>query len=394
MKVLFDHQAFEIQRWGGVTRYFTELISGLPGRAEVDLALARSMNEHVPRLERLLGVRITDRGFPETFLGGARFPGRKQLRSIAKRLDRSLDARRVNKRTSLAKLRAGGFDLFHPTYYDPYCLDVLGGRPFVLTVFDLTHEVLAEHFSPRDPVPAWKRTMARAATRIVAISEHTKRDLVRLLGVDPGDVDVVHLGFEAPASSGVPPPSLPERYVLFTGTRVSYKNWAFSVRALAPLLHDTPGLHLVCTGDPFSSEERELIEAERLSDRVLHVSAGEGGMSPLYARAAVFVFPSLYEGFGLPVLDAFAAGCPAAVATGSSLPEVAGDAALTFDPRSADGIRSAVETLLRDAVVRERLVERGRARVRGFTWDATCARTLETYERALGAPERRASLAR
>jgi glycosyltransferase involved in cell wall biosynthesis len=394
MKILFDHQAFELQRWGGISRYFLELISGLSGRAEVALTLARSMNEHVPALQRVLGIRVSDRGFWETFLGGARFPGKKQLRSIAKRINPSLDARRVNLRGSLARVRAGDFDLFHPTYYEPYFLDALRGKPFVLTVFDLTHEVLADHFSAREAVPVWKRRVARAATRILAISENTKQDLVRLLSIDPGLVDVVHLGFDPPDSDCVPPPSLPERYVLFTGTRVSYKNWAFCTRALAPLLRDTRDLHLVCTGDPFSPEELELLETERIAERVRHVSAGNGGMFPLYSGAVAFVFPSLYECFGLPVLEAFAAGCPVAVATGSSLPEVAGDAALTFDPRSADGILRAIETLLRDGALRARLVERGRMRVRAFTWEKTCARTLETYERALGATERRASGAR
>jgi glycosyltransferase involved in cell wall biosynthesis len=394
MKILFDHQAFELQRWGGISRYFVELISGLAGRVEVDLSLARSMNEYVPTLERLLGIRVTDRGFYETFLRGSRFRWKKQLRSIAKRVDRSLDARRVNLRASLERLDTRSFDLFHPTYYEPYFLEALRGRPFVLTVFDLTHEVLADHFPPRDAVPGWKRAVTRAATRILAISENTKRDLVRLLDVDPDGVDVVPLGFDPPASPGAPPTSLPGRYVLFTGTRVSYKNWAFCVRALAPLLRDTRDLHLVCTGDPFSAAERAFLAEERVADRVRHVSVGEGGMPALYGRAAAFVFPSLYEGFGLPVLDAFAAGCPVAVATGSSLPEVAGEAALSFDPRNADEIRGAVERLLRDAGLRARLVERGRARLRSFTWDKTCEETLRTYERALGEPRRRASVGR
>jgi len=391
MRILFDHQAFVLQRWGGISRYFLELISGIVGRAEVDLALARSMNEHVPALEQLLGISVSDEGFAETFLPGARFPLKKQLRSIAKRVNRSFDAPTVNRRASLAKVRAGAFDLLHPTYYDPYFLDALAGRPFVLTVHDMTHEVLTQHFSADDALPGWKRKVVRAATRILAVSENTKRDLVRVLDVDPGAVDVVHHGFAAPAADGVPPPSLPERYVLFTGTRVSYKNWAFCVRALAPLLRDTRDLQLVCTGDPFSRPERELLEAEGIGDRVRRVSAGRGGLQALYARAAAFVFPSLYEGFGLPLLEAFAAGCPVAAATGSSLPEVGGEAALYFDPRSAEAIRDAVGRLLFDANVRAELVERGRARVRTFTWERTCEETLETYRRALAAPGRRAS---
>jgi glycosyltransferase involved in cell wall biosynthesis len=383
MNVLFDHQAFVLQRWGGISRYFFELLRGLCGTIGVELALARTLNVHVPELNRMLGIAATDAGFPETFLGRRPFPLRKQLRSIVKRVYPPANAPWVNRRLSLERIRAGRYDLFHPTYYDPYFLDALAGRPFVLTVHDLTHEVCADHFSPTEVVPGWKRRLARAAARLIAVSESTKRDLVRLLDVDPARVDVVHHGFAPPQSNGKPAPAVPERYVLFTGTRVSYKNWELAVRALAPILRDTRGLHLVCTGLPFSRNELAFLRREKVADRVVRVAAGEGGMPSVYERARAFVFPSLYEGFGLPVLEAFAAGCPAALARASSLPEVGGDAALYFGPKSPSAMRDAVDRLLSDADLRASLVARGRARVRGFTWERTCAATAEAYRRAL-----------
>ncbi len=386
MKVLYDHQIFERQRFGGISRYFVELIRGLHGTAAVDvaLALARSMHEDVPDLNRRLGLSVTDRGFPETFLGGARVPLRKHVRAVAKWLDRSLDARVANRKLALERLREGGFDLFHPTYYDPYFVKALRGRPYVLTVYDMTHEVWPEYFAHHDPTTRWKLDLVRGARRIIAISERTKRDVVALAGVDPAKVDVIHLAFSRP--NGVPaalPGDVPARFLLFTGTRGQYKNWAFLVRALAPLLERDRELHLICSGPPFRREERAFLDELGLAGKVVHVRADERVLVALYGRAAAFVFPSLSEGFGIPVLEALATGCPAALANASCLPEVGGDAALYFDPKDARSVRETVERLLTDDALRDDLVRRGKERAAAFSWQQTCAATTETYRRAL-----------
>jgi glycosyltransferase involved in cell wall biosynthesis len=385
MKVLFDHQIFERQRWGGISRYFVELLRGLGPGVDVELALERTHSELRGEINALLGLAASDAGFNETFLGGRRFPGRKQLWSVAKRAVPGLEARRVNRKASLARIAAGEFDLLHPTYFDPYFLPALGRRPYVLTVYDMTYEVFPELFSAKDPVPGWKRVLVEGASRIIAISEHTKRDLVRILGVDPHRVDVTHLAYAPPpaAESPRPPRTLPERFVLFTGTRHAYKNWGTLVEALAPLLRADTALHLVCTGHPFTDVERARLAERGLDRQVLQVRVDEAELGSLYERALAFVFPSRYEGFGLPVLEAFWHGCPALLARSSSLPEVGGDAALYFDPSDPADLGATVARALADAELRADLVRRGRERVRAFTWARTCEGTLATYARAL-----------
>jgi glycosyltransferase involved in cell wall biosynthesis len=384
MRVLFDHQIFERQRWGGISRYFVELFRGLGSEVDVELVLERTHSELRGELNALLGLAATDDGFNETFLGGRRFPGAKQLRSIWKRVNPNADAKRVNRKAALARIAAGGFDLFHPTYFDPYFLEALGDRPFVLTIHDFTVEAFPELFK-EDPVKGWKRQLAERATRIIAISEHTKRDLARFYGTDPARVDVIHHGY-------VPPPPLPPggkrrplpaRYVLFTGTRHHYKNWDRTLAALAPRLRAERDLALVCTGPALTKAEAALAAKLGVKRQVLHARVSEGELGELYARASAFVFPSLYEGFGFPVLEAFWHGCPAALAEGSALPEVGGDAAVYFDPKDEGSIAAAVDRLLGDAALRADLVRRGRERVKAFTWANTCARTLETYKKAL-----------
>jgi glycosyltransferase involved in cell wall biosynthesis len=385
MRVLFDHQIFERQRWGGISRYFVELFRGLRPAIDVELSLRRTQSELRGELESLLGVVTSDRGFPETFLGGRRFPGSKQLWSLAKRAIPGFEAKRANREASLARVAAGGFDLLHPTYFDPYFLEALGGRPYVLTVYDFTYEAYPELFSARDPVPGWKRTLAQGAARIIAISEHTKRDLVKFLDVDPGRIDVTHLAYEPLAAAGAPPPpGLPARFVLFTGTRHAYKNWRLLVTAMAGPMRADPALHLVCTGMPFTPEERAHLAALGVDRQVLHLRVAEAALGGLYERAAAFVFPSLYEGFGIPVLEAFRHGCPAVLANASSLPEVGGDAALYFDPAEPEAIAGALGRVLGDAALRDDLVRRGRERVKAFTWKRTADETLACYRRALG----------
>ncbi len=384
MRVLFDHQIFERQRWGGISRYFLELFRGLGPEVDLELSIRRTHSELRGELNALLGLAASDRGFPETFLGGRRFPGSKQLWSIAKRAVPGFEARRANREASLARISAGGFDLMHPTYFDPYFLQALGGRPYVLTVYDFTYEAYPELFSARDPVPGWKRKLAEGASRIIAISEHTKRDLVKFYGTDPDLIDVTHLAYEPRAVPEAPPPGdLPERYVLFTGTRHAYKNWRLLVTAMAPLLREDPALHLVCTGVPFSAEERAHLVTLGVERQVRHRRVAEVELGGLYERAAAFVFPSLYEGFGIPVLEAFSHGCPAVLANTSSLPEVGGDAALYFEPTEPDAIAGALARVLGDAALRSDLVRRGRERAKGFTWRRTAGETLACYRRAL-----------
>lgn len=386
MRVLFDHQTFDRQRWGGISRYFVELFRGLRGAIEVELSLARTQSELRGELESLLGVATSDRGFPETFLGGRRFPGSRQLWSLAKRTVPGLEAKQANLAASLARLKTSGFDLFHPTYFDPYFLPALGDRPFVLTVHDFTYEEYPQFFSPRDPVPGWKAALAARATRIIAISEHTKRDLVRFYGTDPARIDVIHHGYAPPPARAAPCArrDLPGRYVLFSGTRFAYKNWAPFVTAMVRLLREDPALHVLCTGPAFSAEERALLASLGVERQVRQLRVEEAELGELYARAAAFVFPSLYEGFGFPVLEAFFHGCPAALADASSLPEVGGDAAVYFDPKDPESIAGAVSRVLGDAELRAELVRRGRERVKAFTWARTCEQTLATYQRALG----------
>jgi glycosyltransferase involved in cell wall biosynthesis len=255
----------------------------------------------------------------------------------------------------------------------------------------MIHELFPEMFSSADRTSYWKRELVLKAARIIAISNSTRDDLVRYYGIAEEKVAVTHLGpprFPDGERSGSSPAG---KYILYVGNRDKpfplkerYKNFDFFVESLLPLFREQQDLRLVCAGGgTFNSQERRLFAERGIGGKVLYDPASGGVPADLYRKATLFVLPSLYEGFGLPVLEAFSCGCPVAVSRTSALPEVAGDAALYFDPRNADSIREAVRRVFEDGALREHLRSEGFKQMRNFSWRKTAEETKAVYESVL-----------
>jgi len=384
MRVLYDHQIFQEQDFGGVSRYFTELYSNCSA-FDAEIAVVRSDNRHLFSLPEMKNRVRPYQGEIDDCFWGLKFRGKRRLYDAIMKITRRPTPVTTNLQHSVDRIRSSQYDLFHPTYYDPYFLEALGNRPFVITVPDLIHEHFPEDFSPEDSTAFRKQLLCKRATRIISISNTTKNDLVEFLGIDPKKIDVVYL-----ASSIMPgsyPESalveLPTRYILFTGSRDGYKNFFFFVRAIADILHENRSLRLVCTGPSFKPEERSFFDQLAIADRIVHRTASDAELAALYARAEMFVYPSLYEGFGMPTLEAFACGCPVVLSDTPAMREVAGNAAIFFHPRNAAELRSAVCRVLSDDALKKTLVERGHQRQVLFSWKKTALETAEVYRRAL-----------
>jgi glycosyltransferase involved in cell wall biosynthesis len=235
----------------------------------------------------------------------------------------------------------------------------------------------------------------RRSHRLIADSRATKDDLVKLMGSKPDEVDVVPLGLNEPhPERAMPEPELREKHelghravALSLSAKRPHKNLMRLLDALARIPAERRPV-LVIPGYK-TWHENELNEhAHKLgveNDVRILGWVDEAEIEGFYALASFFVFPSLYEGFGLPVLEAMRRGVPVACSNTSSLPEVAGDAALLFDPNSTEEIAGAMETLLDNGEVAERLRTAGPERTRLFTWEQTARATAEAYERAAGA---------
>jgi glycosyltransferase involved in cell wall biosynthesis len=371
MNLLYDHQIFDLQRYGGISRYFSELmrVYAATGEPGFQLACPYTTNAY------LWGAPFLHLNTPLT---------RKCFRGSG--VVNNLLARRCNRPAAVQALRRGDYDLFHPTYYDPYFLHHLGGKPFVLTVHDMIHERYSDCYPHDDPTAGWKHLLAERASHIIADSFSTKADLLEFCRVPEGKISVVHLACSLqPPDADTPRPHLPEKYLLYVGERRGYKNFSFAVRALAPLFRDNQDLRLVCVGGgPFGEDEASLFSELGLHNRCLQRRVHDRELAAVYAGAVALVFPSLCEGFGIPVLEAFACGCPALLAGRSSLPEVGEEAALYFDPENSDDLLWQAARLLNDPALAESLVTAGRERARQFTWERTAAETRAVYARVLG----------
>ncbi|MET0553441.1 MAG: glycosyltransferase family 1 protein [Vicinamibacteria bacterium] len=284
-------------------------------------------------------------------------------------------------------LDAIGADLAHFTNYTaPLRLD----RPYVVTIHDMSLSLLpaCSTWKMRLIVPRVLPRVARRARLVLVPSVATRDDVVRLLRVDPGRVRVIPHAAprafaaapEAPAPGGPP-------YFLFVGNLEPRKNLARALRAFARIAPTLPDQRFVIAGQPGWKYDDVLQELRRpgLESRVeLRGYVAEDELPALYRHATAFVYPSLYEGFGLPVIEAMACGAPVLTSCVSALPELAEGAAVLVDPYDEAALAEGMHALASDAAMRERLRAAGRARAAQYSWEATADRTVEAYEEARG----------
>lgn len=195
---------------------------------------------------------------------------------------------------------------------------------------------------------------------------------------------MVYHGIEVPGIQGwetAAPVGFPERYLLYTGQRFHYKNWLFFVRAISELLLSRENLKLVCTGPAFTNSEKEYLADLGIEDRVIHLRPRFEDLSFIYSKALAFIFPSLSEGFGLPILEAMAAGCPTLLSDIPVMREIGSEAALYFNPKEMDSIGLCVSRVLDDSDLRDTLSAKGKLRASEFSWDSTCSKTLDVYKK-------------
>jgi glycosyltransferase involved in cell wall biosynthesis len=382
MNILYDYQTFQLQSFGGISRYFTELIKSLKENHTIKVGIKFSDNHHLSDLNTL-GVMPVP--YPrQEFIKGFDFYGKGLIFNLYKKInpERFFDYYEINHKYSIQLLRNQNYDVFHPTYYDSYFLDYIDKKPFVITIHDMTYEKFPEFFSCTDRTVFLKKELAEKAAQIIAVSENTRKDIVDILGVDAGKVTVIYHGVRQRREDGYAHPNVPDNYLLYTGARNKYKNFFFLVHSIAPILLNN-GITLVCTGEQFKPEEIQLFRNLDIHNKVLNYWVNDRELSLLYKNAIALVFPSLQEGFGMPILEAYSNDCPVILSNASCFPEIAGDAGLYFDPKSCSGIRDTICELIKSNSLRNALIEKGRIRMKMFSWEEAAKKTESVYQRCI-----------
>jgi glycosyltransferase involved in cell wall biosynthesis len=248
----------------------------------------------------------------------------------------------------------------------------------------MIHELFPEQFGGIEKkIPEHKAAAVSRADHIIAISQNTRTDIINFLGVPERKISVIPLASSLEVTL-LPDPgttvSWDKPYLLYVGLRQGVKNFS---TLLTAYMHSKTLRHydLLCVGGgPFTSHESGSIKYSGLQDKIHQIEADDIALKILYANATVFVYPSLYEGFGLPLLEAMKCGCPVVCSNTSSMPEIAGDAACYFDPADAEELRFRLERMVLSETEQKYYQQRGYEREKIFSWDRCVEQTVQVYK--------------
>ncbi|MBQ0798498.1 MAG: glycosyltransferase family 4 protein [Porticoccaceae bacterium] len=369
MKVAFDNQAFNWQSYGGISRYYAILAEELlKQRLDVSVFAGIHQNNYLSAL-------------PNEVVSGIKL---KKYPPKTSRLFQMFNHYAVNH-----QINRWQPDIIHETYYSSRLLPQKA-VPRVATVYDMIHELYPKMFLARDKTSEWKRKTLDRVVHIISISHSTKKDLIDLFDVEESKISVVHLGVDVNLSlSGYPnehecdaqPP-----FLLYVGERGAYKNFSGVLRAIANSQQLRNDFNLIAFGGGyFKGDELSLISNLGFKDnQVRQIDGGDDILASLYRQACAFVYPSLYEGFGLPPLEAMACSCPVISSNTSSMPEVIGEAGEYFNPIDIETMTIAIEKVVYSSVRTEELRALGQNRVKQFSWGKCADETLEVYKKIIG----------
>lgn len=353
MKVLFDHQIFNYV-FGGAAKYFVMLLSHLPRECWECTAIASS-SEYIKRKALMKYLPYEFRG--QTVL-----------------------MEYLNRPYTNCIMRQGQFDVFHQTNFGTYCLKSLGNKPMVTTYHDSNLSTI----DPHPEIVERQRISLERADAVICVSNHTKNDMLRLFHLDEQKVKVIYHGIERPDMSVLAEQRVvKDDYILYVGRRSAYKNFRKFIEVFSELHLKYPKIKVVCTSNVFSKEEQMRFKELGIEDCMIHVAADETTMLRLYRDALFFAFPSFYEGFGMPILEAWSCGCPVVLSDASCFPEIAGSGGLFFKPESKEDMLRQFDAVLSDSCLRKKLVLNGYERMKRFSWEKCAEEHMQLYRTLL-----------
>lgn len=374
MKIAYDPQIFGAQTYGGISRYFCEIasrIAMMPG-ADVSITAPMYINNYISNL-------------PNNIISGFRAPNMDCFQRSSGKNYPQLAIRSLGMLMGDLMLRFNSPDIIHETYFSPYRL---GSRnlPRVTTIHDMIHEKFPKSSSYATKISQYKACAVKRADHVICVSESTKNDVIEILGLEKSKISVIHHGFslinqsENNANINL---NTDKPYLLYVGNRSGHKNFLGLVEAYESCPNIKNNLDLICFGGGFFNDKEInfMRELGFIDGRIRHIAGNDQLLAKLYENATAFIYPSLYEGFGIPPLEAMSHNCPVICSNTSSIPEVVGDAGEYFDPHNRESMLGAIERVVESSDYRKLLISKGRKRLKNFSWDNCALRTFDIYRK-------------
>lgn len=367
MKIFFDHKIFVNQIYGGPSRYFVNLVNELNNikSTKARVFAPFHINNFIKNLEE------KSRGFTNKIIFQEKFSNspklKKKLMSINNQFNKYF----------LAKFNP---DIFHTTYFDKNFVKTK--NKIIVTVFDLIHEIYKKEYNFSDKFFP-KKEILDIADHIICISNSTKNDLMKYYNIPESKISVTYLATDFTISDNSPPVN--EKYFLYVGSRWKYKNFSTLLKVLGQNKNILRDFKLVTFGGgKFSKEEADLINKLNIDKRnILQLHGDDNLLKSLYRNAEFFIYPTRYEGFGVPLLESFSQKCPVLCSNISSLKEVAGDAATYFDPDNIDSILEGIEKITSNSIHKNECVEKGLIKLNEFSWKKCADETYNIYKKLI-----------
>lgn len=363
MRIALDYQAFTMQTYGGISRYFARL-------AQEYLSAGDQVKIFAP-----LYVNAYLTALPSECIKG------KRLDKFPHKTTRAFNL--YNRLISRKAVDQWQPNIVHETYYSRHC-STSKNYPTVITVHDMIHELFRQDFSKWDKTAETKKIAIDRADHVICVSENTKKDLINLLDTPAYKISVVRHGFDKLESNDYSVHSqkiISKPFLLYVGSRVGYKNFTKFLKAVAASHQMKSDFDVFAFGGgKFNTTELALIANLGFSEnQVKQISGDDTLLGHYYAKARTFVYPSLYEGFGIPPLEAMAHNCPVVSSNTSSMPEVIGKAGEYFNPTSTEEMQHAIESVVySDSRIAE-LKALGIERLANFSWAKCAAETCAVY---------------
>lgn len=388
IRVLYDHQGTDAA-FGGVVEYFNRVIGHLPKDICPVISSVRTINPFLQMPPfNVKPTEMTLDDFRQKWLKGHSFRGVGRLFILLGRLFPHLFPCSLNLNVASFRkhIREGDFEIYHLTKAHPIHDEagfLKGRKPVVATVHDLIPDLAGDH----SVIRGRRRTLS-GVSHVITVSESTKKDLQDIYGIPDEKVTVIHHGFmpfSNERKSRLPNTlsflrGLP--YIIYVGRREGYKNFDWFLDEISPILKSR-NFHLLCTGRPFSKQEESRIRELGISGKLFSMFLTEQELHAAYANAVAFVYPSLREGFGIPILDAFSARCPVVLPNSSCFPEVAEAAGLYFNQGDGEAMRQQICQLYDNLAIRSDQIAKGAERLKMFSWRKSAEAHAQVYRRVL-----------